>query len=61
MLEIGLVDFKSDGCVLMFPIENSYRKSKHELVEFWVYVKYKTWLPEYPQIPLPLFMEWWDD
>ena len=50
MPEIGIVDWKGDGCVLVFPLANHYKKNRNVLTEFWVYTKYKEWLPEYPQI-----------
>ena len=59
MTEIGIIDWKGDGCVLEFPLANRYKKNRNGLTEFWVYTKFKTWLPEYPQICLPLFDEWW--
>lgn len=55
--EIEIVDHKGDWCRLLFTGRYTTPTTDGQLVETWVY-KTSNWLPEYPQIPLPIFTEW---
>lgn len=53
---IEVVDFKGDTSY--FIRASQYQRNEHGLVEAWYWVV-KDWLPQYPQIPIPLFNDWW--
>jgi len=56
MTTIDLIDLKGDVITLTYA--GIYRTSKAGLCETWCYA-HKEWLPEYQQIPMPVFTEWW--
>lgn len=58
MTVICLIDLMGDHAELSFT--GVYRTSRAGLVETWVYTN-KIWLPKYPQIPIPVLTEWFDE
>ena len=60
MNTIELIDFKGDFWSLMLPCV--YQRNKQGLVVMWVYVDDgpRPLVNWYPQIPIPIFTEWWE-